>query len=86
MISIPIGTDEFIFLKATPDCMLDTALLYQKNEKGKQKYPIYQAEWGQNLSRLAERENLQPVITHFITNHYQRDVEELKKGSAFSLF
>ena len=85
MLSIPTDNGT-IFLKIDTYCVLETALLHQVDGKNERKYPIYQLDWGQSLEQLAERENLRPMITHFITHHYTRDMEEVKRGSMFSIF
>ena len=85
MLSIPVDNGT-VFLKVDTDCMLETALLHQREGKETRKYPIYQADWGRSLRQLTERENIAPMLNHFMTNLYQRDMEATKRGSMFSLF
>ena len=85
MLSIPLDNGN-LFLKVGPDCVLDTAQLHQSDDRGTRKHPVYQADWGRTLRQLADRENISPMLTHFITNHYQRDLDGGKRGSMFSFF
>ena len=85
MLSIPLD-DGTVYLKIDTGCILETAILHTKDGSGVRKFPVYQADWGLSLQRLAERENLRPMLTHFITNQYQRDMEPARRGSVFSLF
>jgi hypothetical protein len=74
-----------IFLKVTPNAILETALLYQEGEGDAKKFPIYQSDWNQPLRQAAERPNLRPALTHFLTNHYLAD-QQPQKGGALSIF
>jgi len=85
LLSIPIE-DGLIFLKVDTLCMLESALLRRSDGEAVRTHPVYQADWGQSLQQLMERDNLRPAVTHFITNQYRRDLEESQKGSMFSLF
>ena len=77
--------DGIIFLKVTPNCILETALLYQEQSGEARRFPVYQSDWNQHLKQAAERPNLRPAITHFLTNHYLAD-QQPKRGSALSIF
>lgn len=74
-----------LFLKASPACVLETALLYQNQSDEAKRFPVYQSDWNQSLRQLAERPNLHAIVTHFLTNHYQADLQP-KRGSALSIF
>ena len=85
MLSVKDGAD-IIFLKVRPNGILETALLYQERSGEAKKFPVYQSDWNQPLRQAAERPNLGPAITHFLTNHFQADQQPAKKGSALSIF
>ncbi|MDR2734881.1 MAG: hypothetical protein LBC99_09645 [Spirochaetota bacterium] len=85
MLTIP-QDEGVVFLRVSTNCILDRAMIRLGENKAARNYPIFQADWGQNLNELAARDNLRPAVTHFITNYYQRDQEVSKKGSVFSLF
>ena len=85
MLSVKDGAD-IIFLKLRPNGILETALLYQERSGEAKKFPVYQSDWNQPLRQAAERPNLGPAITHFLTNHFQADQQPAKKGSALSIF
>ena len=75
-----------LFLKVQTDGTLETAVLYKVDKvNGDKKYPIFQGDWGQPLSRFAERPLMRAACQHFLTNHLAGD-QHPKKGSALSIF
>jgi hypothetical protein len=85
MLTIPID-DGTVYLKIDTHCMLETALLHTGKDKKARRHPVYQSDWGRNILQLAERDNLRPMLMHFLENQYRRDTEIGRRGSAFSLF